>query len=247
MWRVAPRGVSRTALQAGPGPGGRGKSGARSAPYEESTSLVARRAPLAALCVVMLAGCSLLGRGPTIEEHIDLIAVMPIEREEPASAVASTGPPRLEAGAERVVTAEIYSVLASSSIWRFVPDLTVTQALQKIDPKGPLQSRARDLGKAAGADGVLYGTVSRYKERVGTEFGAREPASVAFTLSLLSVSTGKVLWTRTFDETQQSLSSNLLNWWQFWRGGPRWFTAEQFTHLGVERLLDNLAGQLGLG
>jgi len=92
----------------------------------------------------------------------------------------------------------------------------------------------------------LYGTVSRYRERVGTEFGATEPASVAFTLSLLSVSNGKVLWTRTFDETQQSLSSNLLNWWQFWEGGPRWFTAEQFTHLGVERLLNNLAGQLGL-
>jgi len=210
------------------------------------TSRVARRSSLAALCVVLLAGCSLLGRGPAIDERINLIAVMPIEREEPASAVASTGPPRLAPGAERVVTAEVYSVLASSSIWRFVPDLTVTQALVKLDTKGPLQTRAQALGKAVGADGVLYGTVSRYRERVGTEFGAREPASVAFTLSLVSVSTGKVLWTRTFDETQESLSSNLLNWWQFWRGGPRWFTAEEFTHLGVERLLDNLAGQLGL-
>jgi len=210
------------------------------------TSRGARRSSLAALCVVLLAGCSLLGRGPAIDERINLIAVMPIEREEPASAVASTGPPRLAPGAERVVTAEVYSVLASSSIWRFVPDLTVTQALVKLDTKGPLQTRAQALGKAVGADGVLYGTVSRYRERVGTEFGAREPASVAFTLSLVSVSTGKVLWTRTFDETQESLSSNLLNWWQFWRGGPRWFTAEEFTHLGVERLLDNLAGQLGL-
>jgi hypothetical protein len=223
-----------------------GETGARSAPYEARTAHVARRTWFAALCVALLAGCSLLGRGATIDEHINLIAVMPIEREEPASAVPSKEPPRLQAGAEGVVTAEIYSVLASSSIWRFVPDLTVTQALQKIDPKAPLQVRARELGKAVGADGVLYGTVSRYKERVGTEFGAREPASVAFTLSLLSVSSGKVLWTRTFDETQQSLSSNLLNWWQFWRGGPRWFTAEEFTHLGVERLLDNLAGQLGL-
>lgn len=210
------------------------------------TSLAAHRVSFASFCAVLLAGCSLLGHGPTIDERINLMAVMPIEREEPASAGASAGPPRLQTGAEHVVTAEIYAVLASSSIWRFVPDLTVTQALAKIDAKGPLQARAQALGKAVGADGVLYGTVSRYRERVGTEFGAREPASVAFTLSLLSVSTGKVLWTRTFDETQQSLSSNLFNWWQFWRGGPRWFTAEQFTRLGVERLLENLAGQLGL-
>lgn len=204
-----------------------------------------RSATLSVLGLAALAGCSLLHRTPPIDEPIKLIAVMPIEREEPSSTSAD-GSKRLKAGAEHVVTAEVYSVLASSSKWRFVPDLTVTQALTKVDPKGSLMSRARDLGKAVSADGVLFGTVSRYKERIGGEYGAREPATVRFTLSLLSVSTGKVLWTRTFDETQQSLSSNLFNWWQFWRGGPRWFTAEEFTRLGVERQLDDLADKLGI-
>lgn len=198
------------------------------------------------LAVLALGGCSLLHHNPPIDERINLIAVMPIERQEPSGAPTTDGRPRLKAGAEHIVTADIYSVLASSSQWRFVPDLTVVQTLPKIDAKGPLVSRARDLGKALNADGVLFGTVSRYKERVGSEYGATEPATVAFTLSLVSVSTGKVLWTHTFDETQQSLSSNLFNWWQFWRGGPRWFTAEEFTHLGVERLLDELSAQLGL-
>jgi hypothetical protein len=204
-----------------------------------------RLALLSVLGVATLAGCSLLHGSPPIDEPIKLIAVMPIERDAPAG-TPTDGAPRLKPGAERVVTAEVYSVLASSSKWRFVPDLTVAQALSKVDPKGSLQSRARELGKAVGADGVLFGTVSRYRERVGGEYGARDPASVAFTLSLLSVSTGKVLWTRTFDETQQSLSSNLFNWWQFWRGGPRWFSAEEFTRLGVERLLEDLANKLGI-
>jgi Peptidoglycan-synthase activator LpoB len=194
----------------------------------------------------LLAGCSLLHRGQTIDEPIKLIAVMPIERDEKASTGAPGETPRLKPGAERVVTAEIYSVLASSSMWRFVPDLTVAQALPKLDASAPLTSRARELGKAVGADAVLFGTVARYRDREGSEYGSRQPASVAFTLSLVSVATGKVLWTRNFDETQQALSSNLFNWWQFWRGGPRWFTAEEFTHLGVERLLDNLAQQLGI-
>jgi len=205
-----------------------------------------RAALVGTVGLVALAGCSLLQRNPPIDERINLIAVMPIEREEPVDASTGEQRPRLKSGAQRVVTAQIYSVLASSSTWRFVPDLTVMQALPKIDSTGGLQSRARALGKAVGADGVLFGTVSRYKDREGGEYGAREPASVAFTLSLLSVSTGKVLWTRTFNETQQSLSSNLFNWWQFWRGGPRWFTAEEFTRLGVERLLDDLSDKLGL-
>jgi hypothetical protein len=208
---------------------------------------VARRTwPLGMLGLALLAGCSLLHRGPSIDERIKLIAVMPIERDEFAHTDTTQAPPRLKAGAERVVTAEVYSVLAASSEWRFVPDLTVGQALPKLDRTAPLVSRARELGKAVGADGVLYGTVSRYRDREGSEYGARTPASVAFTLSLVSVATGKVLWTRRFDETQQALSSNLFNWWQFWRGGPRWFSAEEFTRLGVERLLDNLAAQLGI-
>jgi len=196
--------------------------------------------------IVLQAGCSLLHSSPPIDEPIKLIAVMPIEREEPSNTPSADGRSRLKSGAERVVTAEIYSVLASSSKWRFVPDLTVMQTVPKIDAHGPLQSRARDLGKALGADAVLFGTVSRYQERVGSEYGATEPAAVAFTLSLVSVSTGKILWTGKFDETQQPLSSNLLNWWQFWRGGPRWFTAEEFAHLGIERLLDDLSDKLGL-
>jgi len=211
-----------------------------------SYSVPQRAAQLGMVALVTLAGCSLLQRNPPIDEHINLIAVMPIEREEPVDAPTADSRSRLKAGAQRVVTAQVYSVLASSSKWRFVPDLTVMQALPKIASTGGLQTRARDLGKAVGADAVLFGTVSRYKDREGSEYGATEPASVAFTLSLVSVSTGKVLWTRTFNETQQSLSSNLFNWWQFWRGGPRWFSAEEFTHLGVERLLDDLSDQLGL-
>jgi hypothetical protein len=203
-----------------------------------------------ALCLLPFAlafvpsGCSLLHRGPAIEEKIGLIAVMPIERAEPVSATALPETPTLAPGAERVVTAEIYGVLSSSPRWRFVPDLTVSEALSHHPLGGDLESRARALGKAVGADGVLFGTVFRYRERVGSEFGTRQPAAVGFTLQLISVTSGKILWTGTFDQAQEALSTNLFNWWQFWRGGPRWFTAEEFTRIAVERLLDELAAKL---
>jgi hypothetical protein len=212
---------------------GHGKSGARSAPY------------LVMIPLVALAGCSLLRHAPTIEEPIGLIAVLPIERAETPSVTAGEEGPRLGSGAERVVTAQIYAVLASASQWRFVPDLTVTQALSQLDRRGSPETQAQTLGKAVGADGVLFGSVSRYIERVGTSYGARQPAAVSFTLQLVSVASGKIVWTGSFDQAQQPLSANLFNWWQFWRGGPKWFTAQEFAHLGVERLLEDLSKKLG--
>ena len=194
---------------------------------------------LLTVLLLLLAGCSLWHHRPKSPEPIHLLAVMPIERSKVTSATPQDEP-RLAPGAENVVTAQIYSVLASSSEWRFVPDLTVAQALRTLDTSGDLKTRAQALGKAVGADAVLFGTVSRFVERVGAEYGAREPAAVGLTLQLISVPSGNILWRGTFDQTQQALSTNLFNWWQFWRGGPRWFTAAEFTCLGVERLLEGM-------
>jgi hypothetical protein len=194
---------------------------------------------------MVLAGCSLVSPSPKITEHVGLIAVMPIERDEPSSATPQEGGPRLEPGAERVVTAQIYGVLSSSSQWRFVPDLTVSQALSKSAARGDRAAAARSLGKAVGADAVLFGTVSRFVERVGSEYGARQPAEVGFSLQVISVASGQILWRGAFDQKQEPLSSNLFNWWQFWRGGPKWFTAQEFARLGVERLLDDLSRHVG--
>jgi hypothetical protein len=209
-----------------------------------------RRPPLvdrvlvAALMLSTLNGCALWSRGPTIEEHVRLIAVLPIEHQPPSAVAVPEEGPRLEPNAERVVTAQIYAALSESSQWRFVPDLTTTQALSKLGATGDLATRAQALGKAVEADAVLCGTVTRYVERVGSEYGARKPAAVGFTLQLISVSSGRVLWTGSFDQQQQALTTNLFNWWQFWRGGPKWFTAQEFAHLGVEHLLEELSRKI---
>ena len=195
---------------------------------------------LIASTLLAVAGCNPFHRPPKLPERVDLIAVMPIEPEERTSATPVQGVETLPAEAPRQVTAAVYGVLTSSSEWRVVPDLTVAQALAHLNREEDIAARARALGKEVGADAVLFGTVSRYVERVGTEYGARHPAAVAFTLNLISVASGKILWTGSFDQTQRPLTTNLFNWWQFWRGGPRWFTAQEFTCLGVEHLLRGL-------
>ncbi len=195
-------------------------------------------------CIVILSGCNPFHKSRKLEEPISLIAVMPIEAAERPSATGGGTTESLPAEAPHQVTAEVYAVVTSAPEWRVVPDLTVARATRHLDATGDRPTRARAIGKEVKADGVLFGTVSRYVEREGTEYGARRPASVGFELQLISVQSGAILWSGAFEQTQQPLSSNLLRWWQYWRGGPRWFTAQEFTRYGAEHLLKELAGRL---
>lgn len=194
---------------------------------------------LAAVLLAQVAGggCA-LRRGGKAERRIALLAVLPLEPAPEATSVS-----REQA---RAVTAQIYGVLAQRPELRFVPDLTVEQALRdpEVESAAGLVPRAAALGRKVGADAVLFGTVSRFRERVGGSLGAKSPASVAFELRLLDMASGEVIWRGEFDRTQQPLSANLLNFWMFWRGGARWWTASELSRLGVEELLRDLRRQV---
>ncbi len=183
---------------------------------------------------LLLSGCGYFTSKPQLPEAIGRIAVLPIRRD------AGADNQRIVPGAERTITAHIYGVLSATPQWSYVPDLAVTQALSKLPREDDVLAQALLLGKAVNADAVLCGTLSKYIEREGSEYGARQPAAVGFELQLIAVAPGKVLWKGSFDQQQKALSENLFNWWQFWRGGVRWFSADEFSRLGVERLLDEL-------
>lgn len=208
------------------------------------------RCVAATLAAATLAGCSLFYNAPPGAEesapvNMQLLAVLPIEPVASTSADGTTTPPPpAEAGLS--VTAQIYRVLADQTEFRFVPDLTVADELEtpEVRRAGGTIERAVALGKEVGADGVIFGHVFRFQKRVGTEYGASEPASVGFDLGLVAVSSGAVVWQGTFDQTQEPLTSNLLNWWMFWREGPRWFSAGELAGLGVDRLFADLTASI---
>lgn len=203
-------------------------------------------AMFAATSGLLLAACSLLSPAKDAPiPPVKLVAVMPLERDElttqPSVVGVEAAREPLPAGAEKVVTAQVYAVLAEAPRWRFVPDLTTESALRAIPSTDAVEVRAKKLADAVKSDAVLYGSVSRLREREGSEFGARNPASVSFKLAVYSSASAATVWRGQFDQTQEALSSNLLNWWQFWRGGPRWFTAAELARLGVEQLLGGFA------
>ncbi|MCF8061049.1 MAG: hypothetical protein K9M82_00905 [Deltaproteobacteria bacterium] len=99
------------------------------------------------------------------------------------------------------------------------------------------------IGKAFSADAVLAGYVYRWRERVGTDYAVKTPASVAFDLYLIRPEDGSLLWKGQFDMTQRSLSENLLDMDTFIEGGGKWMTAEQLAEMGLGRLLRRLDGK----
>jgi hypothetical protein len=175
--------------------------------------------------------------------NIDLLAVLPIERVAAEGSDTEEGEDgALPEDAGLAVTAQIYGFLAAQPDFRFVADLTVQDIVHRASVRDApdLTARAVALGKEGSADAVIFGTVSRFRERVGTEWGATSPAAVSFDLSLVFVASGEVLWQGRFDQTQQPLSSNFFDSWMFWRAGPHWFSARELAGLGVDKLLEQM-------
>lgn len=95
----------------------------------------------------------------------------------------------------------------------------------------------QEIGKVLGVDYVLAGYVYRWKEREGSDYAAKRTASVAFSLHLLRVTDGRVVWSGKFDKTQRPLSENILDWKTFLGGKGRWMSARKLASLGLEQLI----------
>jgi len=100
----------------------------------------------------------------------------------------------------------------------------------------------RKVGKELKADVVATGFVYRYRERVGYDYSAKRPASVAFEIHLISVSDGKTIWRGVYDRTQKSLMEDIFQASSFFKGGARWLTARQLAKLGVDETFQNFSG-----
>jgi hypothetical protein len=110
-----------------------------------------------------------------------------------------------------------------------------------LSPSPDMSSNMLDhyvaLGRQAGADAVLIGYVFRYTERVGNRYSIQSPASVAFDLHLISTKEARIVWTSYFDETQQSLTENLLKADTFFRRGATWIRADELASSGMDDMM----------
>jgi hypothetical protein len=133
----------------------------------------------------------------------------------------------------------VHSAMAAMPTWQIVSDSEVREVSESVAPSNDM-ARLRNIGELVYADAVLAGRVLRYRERVGSEIGVKSAASVAFTLDLIDVQRGDVVWSARFDETQKGLSENILSLGDIRERGIRWLTAEQLAQDGVRKMVNQL-------
>jgi TolB-like protein len=206
---------------------------------------------LFALCALLLTACS-FGPGNLQSRHatdletrrIRRIAVVPpsalSDEVRPQALLGTTPEPRnVERDAAETLARIAYSVMAALPNWQIVSESEVREVAQTL-PSAVEATRLRQIGQMVYADAVLTGRVQRYRERVGDEWGAKSPASVAFVVELIDVRRGDVVWSARFDETQKSLSENIFAIGDIGQRGVRWLSAEQLTQEGVKKAIAQL-------
>jgi len=153
-------------------------------------------------------------------------------------AVFLTGPVAL--GADSYMTEEILTFLKAETPYTLIPAGVGEGARSKIVSESVLIPK-RDLlletGRKLEADAVVSGTIFRFRQRIGTKFSVDTPASVAFSIYLLRVADGRLIWDGHFDETQQPLSENLFKLSSFVKRGGAWLTAEELAGFGFNKVM----------
>jgi hypothetical protein len=115
-----------------------------------------------------------------------------------------------------------------------------SQITPKVSPRVAAEIAAREFGATA----VLYGEVTRWRERGGEAYGTTKPASVAFHVRVYSAPVPHQLWNSKFDETQRPLSENVWNAPRYPGGGSRWLTASELARWGVDSAIDTLPSDI---
>ena len=135
---------------------------------------------------------------------------------------------KLEKGAG-FLDGQLKNALKGHDTVRFLSNRQLTSLL----PENEMTQAAllRSIYTELKCNAVLVTSLSRYVQRVGGDYGADSPASVNFSMKLFDTSDGSVIWSATFDETQQSFMSNIMSAHKY---GLKWLTAEELATLGIE-------------
>jgi hypothetical protein len=149
-------------------------------------------------------------------------------------------PQSLSPDCDRVLRQYVQEALEKKFRDRVLPQAIVAKTYAQLtldDLRDTPLTLTQTVGKMLGADFMAVGSVWKYRERVGGARAVSSPASVAFALHLVDVQGGNVIWSKSFVQTQRSLSENILDAKAFFDQGAKWLTADELASYGVKEIL----------
>jgi len=148
-------------------------------------------------------------------------------------------PESLSPDCDRVLTHYVQEALEKKHGDRVVPQPLVANTFTRLPFNDRIDTPlglSRKVGKLLDANVMAVGSVWRYRERKGGAGAVASPASVAFALHLVDVQSGDIVWSKSFVQTQRSLSENILNARAFFEQGAKWLTADELASYGVKEI-----------
>lgn len=163
---------------------------------------------------------------------ISCVGVMPVQAAvDVSSAMSFAQAKQLKEGAT-IMDALLKKKFAGRREFRFVNPAQVYGL--DVDGEGSRLGSLQKIAEQMSCNAMLEISISRFSDRVGGEYTAKDPASVAFQYRLYEVGEGKILCQGSFDEVQKSLMENLYNWKSARSRGFTWITSEQLLQEGID-------------
>lgn len=187
--------------------------------------------------LILISGCAQVAPGDSGKDLVPVssIGILPTH----AAGYLPSGegaPVELKDGME-VIDSHLADYFAGDQKISQIP-LSALQGLTYSE-SGKLLHLAREAGQQLHYDAVLITTVERFRERDGSDYVVNSPASVAFSLKLLAVESGRIIWNSDFDQTQQPLLKNILPKTRSTGSGFKWLTANELASAGLIKKLDS--------
>ena len=194
---------------------------------------------LGGVLLLFVLGC---GRAMTPPLEISQKAELPKVRT--LAVVAAVAAPEAKgdavARAPEAVTAMLDAAAARHAGWSLADTEKVGAALRKASAADPAE-RAGSVAAKVGSDAALTAVVLAYGERKGSDYGASDGATVSLKVLLVPAGTKQASWSASYTIHQVPLTYNLWNFWGVLRAGPRWLTADELAHIGVDEAVTRLA------
>jgi hypothetical protein len=193
--------------------------------------------------LVGVAACGTAYLHSQLTPHVSLsdharIAVLPVTVALVRQGAESSLGNEIDPGAVDVITRALYDMISQHTTFEIIDRNTVDQALTASagPPATPLAVQA--LAGSLGAEVILTGIVTRYREREGSHLSVSRPAAVGIELWLHSGQDGRLLWHGSYYEVQKSISEEVRTLPLYWKRGTRWLTAQELAQYAVTELVN---------
>lgn len=164
--------------------------------------------------------------GTQIETHNKKIAIMPFGLEKDNTEL------QVPAGYLQSFNHHMHKALFESLDSTLIVDINKSyEVLRKVES---YDNNLTEFSKGSGADLVLTGFISHYKERVGGELGVESPASVSFLARLYDGRNGRLVWQYFYTEQQSPLFENIAEVGKFFKRKGKWVNAWELSEEGIK-------------